>query len=55
MSTEVFMKSLQNRHAEIEFQIEKELNRPLPDQALIVDLKKQKLRIKDELEGRSPH
>lgn len=55
MSTEVFMKSLQNRHTEIETKIEKELNRPLPDQALIVDLKKQKLRIKDELEGHRAH
>lgn len=55
MSTEVPMKSLQDRHAEIEFQIEKELNRPLPDQALIADLKKQKLRIKDELEGVRVH
>ena len=55
MSTEVFMKSLQNRHAEIEFQLEKERNRPLPDQALIIDLKKQKLRIKDELEGHCVH
>ena len=52
---EMSMNSLQTRHEELENQLEKELNRPLPDQSLIVDLKKQKLRIKDKIEGHSAH
>jgi hypothetical protein len=55
MITEVPMESLQTRHEELETRLELELSRPLPDQALIVELKKQKLRIKDEIEGHSIH
>ncbi len=55
MMTETSLESLQTHHAELEQQIEQELARPMPDQALIADLKKQKLRIKDEMEGHSSH
>lgn len=55
MTTEVLMVSLQTRHEELDTRLEKELSRPLPDQALIADLKKQKLRLKDEIEGHSVH
>jgi hypothetical protein len=42
--------SLQLKHAGLERQIQEEMSRPLPDNAVIQTLKKQKLRIKEELE-----
>lgn len=41
--------ALQLKHSGLERQIEHELNRPLPDDALVQTLKKKKLRIKEEL------
>jgi hypothetical protein len=41
--------SLQLKHAGLERKIQQEMSRPLPDDALIQDLKKRKLRIKEEL------
>ena len=41
--------SLQMKHAGLERQIAQELNRPMPDAALLRELKKRKLRIKEEL------
>jgi len=41
--------SLQLKHAGLEKRIEEEMSRPLPDVAVIQTLKKQKLRIKEEL------
>ena len=41
--------SLRARHAELEEALDIETHRPLPDQVAIQDIKKQKLRIKDEL------
>ena len=40
---------LKNRHAELEKSIKEEIDRPHPDQNIVVSLKKEKLRIKDEL------
>ena len=42
--------SLQLKHAGLERKIEEELSRPLPDIATIQELKKRKLRIKEQLE-----
>lgn len=42
--------ALQLKHAGLERQLEQELNRPMPDSAIIQTLKKRKLRIKEELE-----
>ena len=42
--------ALQLKHAGLERQIQEELSRPLPDNAMLQILKKQKLRIKEELE-----
>jgi hypothetical protein len=42
--------SLQTKHAGLERKLQEEMNRPLPDDALVQQLKKQKLRIKEELE-----
>ncbi len=41
--------SLRARHAKLEEALDIESHRPLPDQVAIKDIKKKKLRIKDEL------
>lgn len=41
--------ALQLKHAGLERQIHQELSRPMPDDALVQELKKRKLRIKEEL------
>lgn len=46
---ETHVSALQFKHAGLEKQIQQEMNRPMPDIALIQDLKKKKLRIKEEL------
>ena len=42
--------SLQHKHAGLERQIEEELSRPMPDHAMLQELKKRKLRVKEQLE-----
>jgi len=42
--------ALQLKHAGLERQIQEEMNRPMPDGAVIQNLKKQKLRIKEAIE-----
>lgn len=42
--------ALQLKHAGIERQLHEELSRPMPDEAVVQNLKKQKLRIKEELQ-----
>jgi hypothetical protein len=41
---------LQKRHAELDRQLEAEQGRPMPDSAVIADLKRQKLALKDQLQ-----
>lgn len=41
--------ALQAKHAGLERMIQLELNRPAPDDAIIRDLKRRKLRVKDEI------
>lgn len=41
--------ALQLKHAGLERRIQDEMTRPLPDNAVIQELKKRKLRIKEEL------
>ncbi|WP_135077198.1 YdcH family protein [Terasakiella sp. SH-1] len=43
------IESLKTKHAELAGKIEKEEVRPHPDDALIHDLKRQKLKVKDEI------
>ncbi len=43
------VKTLHERHAELETTIELEENRPLPDDVVLQDLKRQKLAIKDQI------
>jgi uncharacterized protein len=42
--------SLKSRHAQLDAQIHAEERRPAPDSALLARLKKEKLRLKDEIE-----
>ena len=41
--------SLRSRHSELDSKIERESDRPLPDELLVTNLKREKLKIKDEL------
>jgi hypothetical protein len=50
MGREAREENLRVKHAELEHLIEEEENRPLPDNTIVHSLKKQKLRIKDELQ-----
>jgi len=45
------MSALQAKHAGLEARIDEETHRPLPDMATLARLKKEKLRIKEELSG----
>jgi hypothetical protein len=49
--TEPHLEALKTKHADLEARIADEERRPHPDDEVIHDLKKQKLRIKDELAG----
>lgn len=49
MSLEARANSLSQRHASIDRELEAETHRPMPDPAVITKLKREKLRIKDEL------
>lgn len=50
MDTSHVSNTLHLKHAGLERRIEQELSRPMPDNAMIQTLKKQKLRIKEQLE-----
>ena len=50
MDTSHVSHSLHLKHAGLERRIEEEMNRPMPDNAVIQTLKKQKLRIKEQIE-----
>ncbi|SCW86305.1 hypothetical protein SAMN02927924_03454 [Sphingobium faniae] len=41
--------ALQQKHAVLDRQIQEEMSRPMPDDVMIQQLKKQKLRLKEEL------
>ena len=49
MRVEERVDALKAKHRALEAAIEDQNNRPLPDDTIISDLKKQKLKIKDEL------
>ena len=54
MSTETHIETLRTKHIVLENQLETEYQRPLPDLAVIQDLKKRKLRLKEEISRLSP-
>ncbi|RRQ51620.1 YdcH family protein [Sphingorhabdus wooponensis] len=43
------LSALRNKHAELEQKLEREENRPHPDSKTILDLKKQKLHLKEAI------
>ncbi len=49
MSMQDRIEALREKHALLDRAIDEETHRPLPNQEAIYDLKRQKLRIKDEL------
>lgn len=49
MTMEDRVETLRARHARLEHEIDDENHRPLPDQVHLTDLKRQKLRIKEEI------
>jgi hypothetical protein len=49
MSQQDHIEALKAKHAELERAIDEENRRPLPNRDAVSDLKRQKLRIKDEL------
>jgi len=49
MSQKDRIESLREKHAALERAIDEENSRPLPNDDMISDLKRQKLRIKDEI------
>jgi hypothetical protein len=44
---------LETVHADLERQIDEEIHRPLPDQIHLTELKREKLKVKEELARRS--
>ena len=49
MTVEDRIESLKVKHSRLEHEIDAEVHRPLPDGMLIAALKREKLRIKDEI------
>jgi len=49
MSVQDRIEALREKHASLERAIDEEVHRPLPNQETVHDLKRQKLRIKDEI------
>ena len=49
MSLQDRIETLRSRHRSLEELLDQEIARPLPDTSAIADLKRQKLRIKDEI------
>ncbi|MBB4618942.1 YdcH family protein [Sphingomonas abaci] len=49
MQSTAHQSALEAKHASIDRRLAEESHRPLPDTALIAELKKQKLRLKDEI------
>ena len=49
MTMHDYVESLRSKHALLEQQIDAEMHRPLPDQLILTRLKREKLRIKDEM------
>lgn len=49
MSVQDRIEALREKHASLERALDEETHRPLPNQDAVHDLKRQKLRIKDEL------
>ena len=49
MSLQDHIETLRSRHRNLEEAIDREISRPMPNMEIVSDLKRQKLRIKDEI------
>jgi hypothetical protein len=49
MTMQDYVESLRSKHAHLERQIDDEMHRPLPDQSVLSRLKREKLRLKDQM------
>ncbi len=49
MSMQEYVEELRSKHAHLEEEIDDEVHRPMPDQSILTRLKREKLRIKDEI------
>jgi hypothetical protein len=49
MTTEAHLSALESKHHRLEAEIDGELHRPSPDQSRLSTLKREKLRIKEEI------
>jgi hypothetical protein len=50
MSSDDRVDALKSKHAALEAALDQESRRPIPDSTAVAELKRQKLRIKDELQ-----
>ncbi len=50
MSLEAHIEALKEKHAVLETKLDQENSRPMPDDALVHTLKREKLHLKDEIE-----
>lgn len=50
MSMQEHVNSLKHKHAALEVAISEESKRPMPDEIVVHDLKRRKLKIKDEIQ-----
>lgn len=55
MSVEERIQSLKLRHTQLESELEQETHRPHPDDLHIAEIKRQKLRLKDEIANLRAH
>jgi hypothetical protein len=55
MGQMVDVAELQTVHADLERQIDEEVHRPLPDQIHLTELKREKLKVKEELARLARH
>lgn len=54
MSTDARLRSLEDRHGSLERRIDEETIRPMPNREELRRLKREKLRVKDEMERLRP-
>ena len=55
MSVQSHMDALRDKHTQLDRALAHEVSRPLPDEAKIASLKRQKLKLKDELSRLTTH
>lgn len=55
MSVEARVESLRLKHAELEVALYAEVRRPIPDSESVSDIKRRKLRLKDQIQRMAAH